>query len=50
VLVFIGLAKAVASLALAQGPKAHYIQRADRWGRALYPLALLANAALAFLV
>jgi len=48
VLVFIGLAKAVATLALAQGPKAHYIQYADRWGRALYPLALLANAALAF--
>jgi hypothetical protein len=48
VLVFIGLAKAVAALALAQGPKAHYIQLADRWGRALYPLALLANAALAF--
>jgi hypothetical protein len=49
VLVFIGLAKAVAALALAQGPKAHYIQLADRWGRALYPLALLANAALAFI-
>lgn len=48
VLVFIGLAKAVAALALAHGPKAHYIQLADRWGRALYPLALLANAALAF--
>jgi hypothetical protein len=47
VLVFIGLAKAVATLALAQGPKAHYIQRADRWGRVLYPLALLATAALA---
>jgi hypothetical protein len=49
VLVFIGLAKAVATLALAQGPKAHYIQHVDRWGRALYPLALLAVAALAFL-
>jgi hypothetical protein len=47
VLVFIGLAKAVAAMALGQGPKAHYIQRADRWGRVLYPLALLANAALA---
>ena len=44
----VGLAKAVAALALGQGPKAHYIQLADRWGRALYPLALLANAALAF--
>jgi hypothetical protein len=50
VLVFIGLAKAVVTLFLAQGPNAHYIQHADRWGRALYPLALLANAALAFLV
>ena len=48
-LVFIGLLKAVVTLALAQGPKAHYIPRADRWGRVLYPLALLANAALAFL-
>jgi hypothetical protein len=46
-LVFIGLAKAVATLALAQGPNAHYIQRVDRWGRVLYPLGLLANAAFA---
>jgi hypothetical protein len=47
-LVFIGLMKAVATLALAQGPRAHYIEHVDRWGRTLYPLALLANAALAF--
>lgn len=47
-LVFIGLMKAVATLALAQGPRARYIEHADRWGRVFYPLALLANAALAF--
>jgi Neurotransmitter-gated ion-channel ligand binding domain/Neurotransmitter-gated ion-channel transmembrane region len=49
VLVFVGLMKAVMTLALAQGPKAHLIARADRWGRVLYPFAMLANFALAFL-
>jgi hypothetical protein len=50
VLVFIGLLKAVATLALAQGPRAHYVGRIDRWGRWFYPLALLGNALLAFLL
>jgi Neurotransmitter-gated ion-channel ligand binding domain/Neurotransmitter-gated ion-channel transmembrane region len=48
-LVFVGLMKALATLALAQSPKAQYIQHIDRWGRWFYPLALVANAALAFL-
>jgi hypothetical protein len=48
VLVFIGLLKAVATLALAQGPRARYIERIDRWGRWVYPLALLGNVLLAF--
>jgi hypothetical protein len=49
VLVFLGLAKAVITLALSQGPKADLIPRVDRWGRILYPIAVLANFALAFL-
>jgi hypothetical protein len=48
-LVFLGLMKAVATLCLAQGPKAHLIARADTWGRRLYPLAIVANLAVAFL-
>jgi hypothetical protein len=50
ILVFLGLMKAVATLWLAQGPKADLIGRIDTWGRRLYPLAMLANFALAFLV
>jgi hypothetical protein len=50
VLVFIGLMKAVATLALAQGPRARYVEHVDRWGRWFYPIAVLVNAALAFLV
>jgi hypothetical protein len=49
VLIFAGLMKAVMTLALAQGPRADLIARADRWGRVLYPFAILANFALAFL-
>ncbi|HJZ77959.1 MAG TPA: hypothetical protein VKE51_39795 [Vicinamibacterales bacterium] len=43
VLVFAGLMKAVISLALAQTPRAALIERADRWGRWLYPVAIFAN-------
>lgn len=49
-LVFLGLMKAVATLWLAQGPNADLIGRIDTWGRRLYPLAMLANFALAFLI
>lgn len=49
-LVFLGLMKAVATLWLSQGPKADLIAHVDTWGRRLYPLAILANFALAFLV
>jgi hypothetical protein len=49
-LVFLGLMKAVATLWLSQGPKADLIARVDTWGRRLYPFAILANFALAFLV
>jgi hypothetical protein len=42
-LVFLGLAKAVLTLALAQGPKADFIARVDRTGRWLYPVLAVAN-------
>jgi hypothetical protein len=48
-LVFLGLMKAVATLWLAQGPRADLIAHVDTWGRRLYPFAMLANFALAFL-
>jgi hypothetical protein len=48
-LVFLGLVKALSTIVLAQGPKAHLVARADRYGRWLYPLAVLANFVLAFL-
>jgi len=50
VLVFVGLLKAVATLALAQGAHAGMIARADRVGRWLYPLAVLANLLTAMLL
>ena len=49
VLVFMGLMKAVVTLALAQGPKAGLITHVDRWGRRVYPVAVLANFVFAFL-
>ena len=49
VLVFLGLVKAVAASALAQRPDARVIDRVNRWGRWVFPLAMLANFALAFL-
>ena len=48
VLVFLGLVKAVAAVALAQGPHARVLDRLNRWGRWVFPLAMLANFALAF--
>jgi hypothetical protein len=50
VLVFVGLVKALAASALAQGPDAHVLDRVNRWGRWIFPLAMLANFALAFLL
>jgi hypothetical protein len=49
ILVFLGLLKAVLTLVVAGGPKAHLVARADRWGRWLFPIAILVNFALAFL-
>jgi hypothetical protein len=48
-LVFLGLVKALSTTVLAQSPNAHLVQRADRWGRRIYPIAMLANFVLAFL-
>ena len=48
-LVFLGLAKALLTIVLAQSPNAHLIARADRWGRWAYPFAMVANFMLAFL-
>jgi hypothetical protein len=42
--------KAVITLALAQGPNTDIIARVDRWGRWLYPFAMLLNFAVAFLL
>jgi hypothetical protein len=49
-LVFLGLLKAVGALALAQGPRASYIDRIDRWGRWIFPIAVLANLFFAFVL
>ncbi len=49
ILVFLGLVKAVAAIAVAQRPAAGLFDRVNRWGRWLFPLAMLANFALAFL-
>jgi Neurotransmitter-gated ion-channel ligand binding domain len=49
VLVFLGLVKALMTIVLAQSPDARLVQRADRWGRWIYPFAVVANFALAFL-
>ena len=50
VLVFLGLMKAVLTLAVANGPHAHVVTRVDRWGRWLHPLAMVANVGVAFLL
>ncbi len=49
ILVFLGLVKAVAAAAAGQGPRAQALERANRWGRWVFPVAMLANFALAFL-
>jgi hypothetical protein len=49
VLVFLGLVKAVATAALGQGPGAAALDRVNRWGRFVFPLAMLANFGVAFL-
>jgi hypothetical protein len=49
ILVFLGLVKAVAAIALAQRPEGRALDRMNRWGRWVFPLAMLANFALAFL-
>jgi hypothetical protein len=46
-LVFLGLAKAVLTIALGQGGEHPLVARVNRWGRWLYPLAVLANVMLA---
>jgi len=48
--VFLGLVKALLTAVLAQSPNASLIARADRWGRLAYPIVMLANFALAFLL
>jgi hypothetical protein len=50
VLVFMGLVKALLTVVLAQSPNATLIARADRWGRWLYPLAMMANFLFAFVL
>jgi hypothetical protein len=50
ILVFLGLVKAVATAALAQTPHASVLERVNRWGRWVFPLAMLSNFALAFLL
>jgi hypothetical protein len=48
ILVFLGLVKALLTVALAQSGDASLVGRVDRWGRRIYPVAMLANFALAF--
>jgi hypothetical protein len=48
ILVFLGLVKAVAAIALAQRPEARALERLNRWGRWAFPFAMLANFAVAF--
>jgi hypothetical protein len=50
ILVFLGLVKAIAAAAAGQGPRAPVLERANRWGRWVFPLAMVANFALAFLL
>ena len=50
ILVFLGLVKAVATAAVGQSPKAHVFDRVNRWGRWVFPLGMLVNFALAFVL
>jgi hypothetical protein len=49
VLVFLGLLKAVITDGRAD-PRAHIVERVDRWGRWIYPFGMLVNFAIAFLI
>jgi len=49
VLVFLGLVKGILTIVLAQGADTRVIDRANRWGRWIYPSAMLLNFAHAFL-
>jgi hypothetical protein len=49
VLVFLGLVKAVAGIALAHDPDARFLGQVNRWGRWVFPVAMVGNFALAFL-
>jgi hypothetical protein len=42
-LVFMGLAKAILTIALREGPSASFIDRVNHWGRWVYPLGMLVN-------
>ena len=48
-LVFLGLVKAVLTTVLTEDHQTRLLARTDRWGRWIFPLAMLANFALAFL-
>jgi len=50
ILVFLGLVKGVLITMLAQGPYKDQLDRVNQWGRWIYPVAILANFALAFLI
>jgi hypothetical protein len=49
VLVFLGLVKGILTIVLAQSPDLRLVDRASRWGRWNYPLAMLLNFVCAFL-
>ena len=49
-LVFLGLVKALTTTVLVETPKEPVLERANRLGRWLFPLAMLGNLALAFLI
>jgi cadmium resistance protein CadD (predicted permease) len=48
ILVFLGLVKAVAAAALGQSPRARLVDQVNKWGRWVFPLAMLANFLFAF--
>jgi len=50
VLVFLGLMKAIMTVVLTPSPDPRLIDRANRWGRWIYPLAMLVNFVCAFLL
>ena len=50
VLVFLGVVKAVLTLVISQSPRANLIERVDRVGRWLYPVAVVVNFIVALVV